>query len=104
MLSSVLRSKRAIEVNILIMRAFVRMKELLYSVKNLALKNWTVWESNEYSRKIIETGDPNNKYIIDKAWTKTAENRLSDKQYKNVIKITILSNNRSSTFIGVYFM
>jgi hypothetical protein len=39
MLSSVLRSKRAIEVNILIMRAFVRMKELLYSVKNLALKN-----------------------------------------------------------------
>jgi len=38
MLSSVLRSKRAIEVNILIMRAFVRMKELLYSDKNLALK------------------------------------------------------------------
>jgi len=38
MLSSVLRSKRAIEVNILIMRAFVRMRELLYSDKNLALK------------------------------------------------------------------
>lgn len=38
MLSSVLRSKRAVEVNILIMRAFVRMRELLYSDKNLALK------------------------------------------------------------------
>ncbi len=38
MLSSVLRSKRAVEVNILIMQAFVRMRELLYSDKNLALK------------------------------------------------------------------
>lgn len=38
MLSSVLRSKRAVEVNILIMRAFVRMRELLYSDNNLALK------------------------------------------------------------------
>jgi phage regulator Rha-like protein len=38
MLSSVLKSKRAVEVNILIMRAFVRMRELLYSDKNLALK------------------------------------------------------------------
>jgi|SaaInlLV_10m_DNA_3_1039740.scaffolds.fasta_scaffold05829_4 hypothetical protein len=38
MLSSVLRSKRAVEINILIMRAFVRMKELLYSDKTLALK------------------------------------------------------------------
>lgn len=38
MLSSVLRSKKAVEVNILIMRAFVRMRELLYSDKNLALK------------------------------------------------------------------
>ena len=31
MLSSILRSKRAIEINILIMRAFIRMRELLYS-------------------------------------------------------------------------
>lgn len=38
MLSSVLRSRKAVEVNILIMRAFVRMRELLYSDKNLALK------------------------------------------------------------------
>ncbi|MDP6569788.1 MAG: ORF6N domain-containing protein [Candidatus Marinimicrobia bacterium] len=38
MLSGVLRSKRAIEVNILIMRAFVKMRELLYTDKTLALK------------------------------------------------------------------
>ena len=31
MLSSILRSKRAIEINILIMRTFIRMRELLYS-------------------------------------------------------------------------
>ena len=31
MLSSILRSKRAIEINILIMRVFIRMRELLYS-------------------------------------------------------------------------
>jgi len=36
MLSSVLRSKRAIAVNIEIMRAFVRMRELLASNKLLA--------------------------------------------------------------------
>lgn len=38
MLSSVLRSKRAIEINILIMRAFVRLRELLYSNRELALR------------------------------------------------------------------
>jgi hypothetical protein len=36
MLSSVLRSKRAVQVNILIMRAFVKMRELLASHKDLA--------------------------------------------------------------------
>ncbi len=36
MLSSVLRSKRAIAVNVQIMRAFVRMRELLASNKELA--------------------------------------------------------------------
>ncbi len=36
MLSSVLRSKTAIEVNIAIMRAFVRLRELLSSNKDLA--------------------------------------------------------------------
>lgn len=38
MLSSVLKSERAIEVNIAIMRAFVRMRELLTSNKKMAQK------------------------------------------------------------------
>ncbi|MBI3809353.1 MAG: ORF6N domain-containing protein [Nitrospirae bacterium] len=38
MLSSVLRSKRAIQVNIEIMRAFVKLRELLASHKDLAFK------------------------------------------------------------------
>jgi phage regulator Rha-like protein len=38
MLSSVLNSQRAIQVNIQIMRAFVRLKELLLTHKDLALK------------------------------------------------------------------
>jgi len=36
MLSSVLRSKRAIEVNIAIMRAFVKIREILATHKELA--------------------------------------------------------------------
>lgn len=38
MLSSVLRSKKAIEINILIMRAFVKMRELFLLDKELAQK------------------------------------------------------------------
>lgn len=38
MLSSVLRSKRAIQVNIAIMRAFVRLREILAAHKELAIK------------------------------------------------------------------
>jgi hypothetical protein len=38
MLSSVLRSKQAIQVNILIMRAFVKMREMLADNKDLARK------------------------------------------------------------------
>lgn len=38
MLSSVLNSKRAIQVNIAIMRAFVRMREILLTHKDLAAK------------------------------------------------------------------
>ncbi|MBM4146825.1 MAG: ORF6N domain-containing protein [Nitrospira sp.] len=38
MLSSVLNSERAIEVNIAIMRAFVKLREMLSSNKELALK------------------------------------------------------------------
>jgi len=42
MLSSVLNSERAIEVNILIMRAFVRLREAMASIKEFArrLENW----------------------------------------------------------------
>ncbi len=38
MLSSVLHSKRAVQVNIAIMRAFVKLRELLATHKDLALK------------------------------------------------------------------
>jgi hypothetical protein len=38
MLSSVLRSKRAVRVNIEIMRAFVRLREILATHKDLARK------------------------------------------------------------------
>ena len=38
MLSGVLRSKRAIEINIAIMRAFVRLRELLAGNEELARK------------------------------------------------------------------
>ena len=38
MLSSVLKSKRAVEINIEIMRAFVRLREMLLSHKDLARK------------------------------------------------------------------
>ncbi len=38
MLSSILRSKRAVQVNIAIMRAFVKLRELLATHKDLALK------------------------------------------------------------------
>ena len=38
MLSSVLNSKRAIQVNIAIMRAFVKLRELLLTHKGLARK------------------------------------------------------------------
>ena len=36
MLSSVLKSERAIEMNIIIMRAFVKIRNLIYSYKDLA--------------------------------------------------------------------
>jgi len=38
MLSSVLKSKRAVEINIEIMRAFVRLREMILSNKDLARK------------------------------------------------------------------
>lgn len=38
MLSSILNSERAIQVNIMVMRAFVKLKELLLTHKDLAIK------------------------------------------------------------------
>ncbi len=38
MLSTVLNSRRAIEVNIVIMRAFVQMRQILSSNKNLEIR------------------------------------------------------------------
>jgi len=48
MLSSVLRSKRAIEVNIIIVRTFVKIREILMNHKELALK------LNEMERKLTK--------------------------------------------------
>jgi hypothetical protein len=58
MLSSVLRSKRAVLVNIEIMRAFVRMREILASNRNLAEK------LNELERRTI-THDEQIKTILE---------------------------------------
>jgi hypothetical protein len=44
MLSSVLRSKRAVEVNIEIMRTFVRLRQLLGT--NAELARWKPWSNN----------------------------------------------------------
>jgi hypothetical protein len=38
MISSILNSRKAIEINILIIRAFIKMRELLATHKNLAMK------------------------------------------------------------------
>ncbi len=51
MLSSVLNSDRAIEVNIAIMRAFVRLREILASHKDLAQK------LDDLERKLAEHDD-----------------------------------------------
>ena len=58
MLSSVLKSERAIDVNILIMRAFVKMRQILSTHKELADK------LNELENK-YEKHDKNIKAIID---------------------------------------
>jgi hypothetical protein len=55
MLSSVLHSDRAIEVNIAIMRAFVRLREILSSHKNLSRK------LDELERKL---GDHDEKFVL----------------------------------------
>ncbi|MBM3245767.1 MAG: ORF6N domain-containing protein [Candidatus Omnitrophica bacterium] len=58
MLSSVLNSKRAILVNILIMRAFVKLKELLLTHKDLAAKiNALERKYAEHDNKIKQVFD-----------------------------------------------
>ena len=53
MLSSVLNSKRAIKVNIQIMRAFIKLKELLLTHKELAIKLEALEKKHtEHDRKI----------------------------------------------------
>ncbi|TDI68580.1 MAG: ORF6N domain-containing protein [Bacteroidetes bacterium] len=53
MLSSVLRSKRAIQVNIQIMRAFVRMRQLLASHKGLMEKILAMEKKYDKQFKIV---------------------------------------------------
>jgi replication fork clamp-binding protein CrfC len=53
MLSSVLRSKRAIEVNIAIMRTFVRLRQLLATHEELARRlDQLEWRQNEQGQQI----------------------------------------------------
>jgi hypothetical protein len=72
MLSSVLRSKRAIRVNVEIMRAFVRLRQLLSSHEDLARK-LAALESRydrqfkgvfDAIRQIMAPGDPPKKRQI----------------------------------------
>ncbi len=58
MLSSVLKSERAIEVNIAIMRAFVKLRELLSSHKDLTKK------LEELERK-YESHDKHIKFVFE---------------------------------------
>ena len=53
MLSSVLRSKRAVQVNILIMRTFVRMRQLLASHKGLMEKILVMEKKYDEQFKVI---------------------------------------------------
>ena len=54
MLSSVLRSPRAIEMNIMIMRAFVRMRELIAANKDLAERVEKLERGQKQTVNIIE--------------------------------------------------
>jgi len=53
MLSSVLRSKRAIKVNIAIMRAFVKLRELLLTHQELARKLEKMEQKYDAQFKIV---------------------------------------------------
>ena len=53
MLSSVLKSKRAIQVNIQIMRAFIKLKEMLSTHKDLKQKIEEMEKRYDYQFKIV---------------------------------------------------
>jgi hypothetical protein len=53
MLSSVLRSKRAVQVNVEIMRTFVRLRQLIASHKDLALKLEALEKKYDVQFKVI---------------------------------------------------
>lgn len=53
MLSSVLKSRRAIEVNIAIMRAFVKMRKLLETHKGLLKKIEEIEKKYDYQFKVV---------------------------------------------------
>ncbi len=55
MLSSVLNSERAIEVNILIIRAFVKLREMLATHKDLAKKLEEMEKKYDAQFKVVRT-------------------------------------------------
>ena len=54
MLSSVLRSERAIQMNIAIMRAFVRLRELMAAHKDVAARVEKLERGQERAASVIE--------------------------------------------------
>lgn len=53
MLSSVLRSERAVQVNIAIMRAFVKLREMLASNRDLARRMDEIEEKYDAQFKVV---------------------------------------------------
>ena len=58
MLSSVLRSSQAVKVNLAIMRAFVRLRELLATHKDLAQKLSASWWRKLLRRNNVSASSP----------------------------------------------
>jgi len=54
MLSSVLNSERAVQMNILIMRAFVRLREILATNKDIAGRIEKLEQGHERAASVIE--------------------------------------------------
>jgi hypothetical protein len=54
MLSSVLKSERAVQMNILIMRAFIRMRELVATNKDIAVRMEKLERGHERTASVIE--------------------------------------------------